>query len=70
MAINFKNNYRVVFMFVTYIIGISLNFFAIANMTLVDYQYGASFWVFLGSLIVFALASIYENRKMARMEKQ
>lgn len=57
-------------MFSTYIIALSLNFFAVANMDLVEYYFGASFWVFLGSLVVFALASIYENRKMALMERQ
>lgn len=67
---NFKNNFRTVCMFSTYIIALSLNFFAVANMDLVEYYFGASFWVFLGSLVVFALASIYENRKMALMERQ
>ena len=69
-AINFKNNFRIIFIFVTYLVALTLSFFAVANMDLVEYTYGASFWVFLGSLVIYALASIYENRKMAVMERQ
>lgn len=34
-AINFKNNFRIIFIFATYLIALTLSFFAVANMDLV-----------------------------------
>lgn len=60
-------------MIVTYIVGLTLNYFAMINMAkenIQDYTYGPSFWVFFSSLIAFALASIWENRKMSQIAQQ
>lgn len=73
LAFNYKNNFRSFTMIVTYIVGLTLNYFAMINMTkenIKDYTYGPSFWVFFSSLIAFALASIWENRKMSQIAQQ
>jgi hypothetical protein len=69
-ASNFKNTFRTATMFITYTVGLTLHLFAMTWIKLEEYQYGVSFWVFFGSLIVFALAVVYENRKLSRISKQ
>jgi len=58
-AQNFNNIYRTVFIFTTNIVGMTLNYMAMSLIKLEHYNYGVSFWVFFGSLIIFALAVVY-----------
>lgn len=62
-ADNYKNNFRSITMIVTYIVALTLHYFAMATMVnnngINDYKYGISFWVFFSSLIAFGLASIW-----------
>ncbi len=46
-------------MIVAYVVGLTLNYFAMTLMSLDNYKYGVSFWVFFSSLIAFSLTSIY-----------
>jgi hypothetical protein len=58
-AINFKNNFRSALMVITYVIGVSLNYFAINLISLDGYSYGISFWLFIISLLIFVIASVW-----------
>jgi hypothetical protein len=58
-AINFKNNFRSVLMVITYVIGISLNYFGISLILLDSYRYGVSFWLFFVSLVIFVGVSVW-----------
>lgn len=69
-ANHFKNNFRSVFMLITYGIGLSLDYFAISFIPLETFSYGVSFWIFVSSLILFVIVSFWENRKMNKISKQ
>ena len=69
-AVNFKNKFRTVVMFVTYTVGMTLNYFAMNLIRITDYKYGISFWVFFSSLLIFAFALIWESIKLGKIAKQ
>jgi len=54
----------------TYVVGLSLNYFAITLIKVTDYSYGVSFWLFFASLLVFVAVSFWENRKMSKISQQ
>lgn len=57
-------------MLTAYAIGITLDYFAINFIKLERFKYGVSFWVFVCSLILFVLVSVWENRKMSKLSRQ
>lgn len=67
---NFKNNFRSILMTSVYIIGLSLDYFAINFIQLEKAKYGISFWMFFSSLLLFVVVSLWENRKMSRLSRQ
>jgi hypothetical protein len=69
-ASHFKNNFRSAMMLTTYAIGLSLDYFAITIIQLEHFRYGLSFWIFIGSLLLFVVVSVWENRKMSKLSRQ
>ena len=57
-------------MIFTYLLGISLDYFAMTFIKLQKFTYGLSFWVFVSSLILFVCVSLWENRKMSKISRQ
>lgn len=57
-------------MLATYGVGITLDYFAITIIKLERFHYGLSFWMFLGSLLLFVVVSLWENRKMSKLSRQ
>lgn len=54
----------------TYLIGLSLEMFAISLLQIEKANYGVSFYLFLSSLLLFVLVSLWENRKMSKLMRQ
>ena len=53
-----------------YIIGLSLDYFAVNFIELEKGKYGLSFWIFFSSLLLFVVVSLWENRKMSKLSRQ
>ncbi len=67
---HFKNNFRSLLMVAAYLLGLTLQVFAVSLLQIEQATYGPSFYLFLASFLLFALPSLWENRKMSRLLKQ
>lgn len=64
-----KDNFRHIITIVTYTVGLTLSAFSIA-VTHQKYQFGVSFWLCVGTLVVFIVVMIYEQISIRKMIKQ
>ena len=64
-----KDNFRHIVTIITYTVGLTLSAFSIA-VTHERYKFGVSFWLCVGTLIVFILVIIYEQISIRKMIKQ
>lgn len=64
-----KDNFRHIITIFTYIVGLSLSAFSIL-ITDVVYHFGISFWLCVGTLVMFVAVIVYEQISIRKMIKQ
>lgn len=64
-----KDNFRHIITIFAYIVGQTLSAFSIV-ITNVKYKFGVSFWLCVGTLILFVAVIIYEQISIRKMIKQ
>lgn len=69
MLLEKKDNFRHIVTIFTYLIGLTLSAFSIA-VTQERYHFGVSFWICVGTLIIFVLVIVYEQFSIRKMIRQ
>lgn len=64
-----KDNFRHIVTISTYMLGLSLSIFSIF-ITRVSYRFGISFWLCIGTLILFVAVIVYEQISIRKVIKE
>lgn len=64
-----KDNFRHIVTISTYLVGLTLSAFSIV-VTQEKYHFGLSFWICVGTLVIFVLVIIYEQISIRKMIRQ
>lgn len=64
-----KDNFRHIVTISTYLVGLTLSVFSII-ITNVDFRFGVSFWLCIGTLVLFVAVIIYEQFSIRKVIKE